>query len=551
MPLSDLTQLERHKDRFDPVSAAIKLRLVRALARTRLATSAQVRRLHEVLCFVRAYPDNADLLAAVEAALARFDRRADLRSHRDELAYSGIAGTPLWFPFFYPTARWVARRWPQLLTLDRDDAVAGDSIAAALPALLTRSEAHGVREAHLGGFDALDRVRGRETDAAFLIRRVEALGADERAREMFYDALNPSCLLAPGRDTPTRTRDAAPGVKPVWRVTPLPQQRPDLAAELRTPPATLRRLKPAEAHAVIELARAALATRQRDLDAFAYANERDVWWLADADGLAFALIGVVPSRRAVVPAIYGGLSLQNGVPIGYHQCDVSGAAAALSFNAFDTFRGGATAHVFARWLAALHAMFGTTSFSIEPYQLGDRNDEGLQSGAWWFYAKLGFAPRSAAGRRLAKQELQRQAHSARYRSSVDRLRELAKYHLFFEADRARPAPFATPAAIGLAVARHLTRAAGSDRAAAIGAARVLALRMCGLRALTGFSADERAAWDAWAPLVALLDVARWPRSERAALVRLIRAKAADSEKPYVTAFSALPRLASALARLKP
>ena len=49
-----------------------------------------------------------------------------------------------------------------------------------------------------------------------------------------------------------------------------------------------------------------------------------------------------------------------------------------------------------RLLAARAHLFGTRSFSIEPYQLGKNNDEGIASGAWWFYAKLGFRPRSPA-----------------------------------------------------------------------------------------------------------------------------------------------------------
>ena len=130
--------------------------------------------------------------------LARFDRRADLRAHRDALAYSGIAGTTIWFPFFYPTALWLAQRWPTRLVLERADTEAGDSIADLLPALLTPVEAHGLRESKLPGFEALDAVRGRETDATFLVRRVSALPADERTREAYYDAINPSCELLPG-----------------------------------------------------------------------------------------------------------------------------------------------------------------------------------------------------------------------------------------------------------------------------------------------------------------------------------------------------------------
>jgi hypothetical protein len=546
---SALTDLERRRDRFDPASAPWKLKRLRELARSRLARADQVQRLHEVLCFMRAYPDNAEVLGTVEAMLARFDRRADLRAHRGALAYSGIAGTTIWFPFFYPTALWLAQRWPTRLVLERADAEAGESIAELLPALLTPVEAFGLRESKLPGFEALDAVRGRETDATFLVRRVSALPADERTREAVYDAVNPSCELLPGPDTPSRTRAALQGIRPVWQAGPLRRERPDLAQEIAKPPRSFRSATSAEAEALIALAREAMVTRRRDLDAFAYANARDAWWIEDDGGLAFALIGMRGERRAVVPAIYGGLTLQNGVPVGYHQCDLVGRSAAISFNTFETFRGGEAAHAFARLLAALAHGFGTRSFSIEPYQLGKGNDEGLASGAWWFYAKLGFRPRARDAIALAAHEFARLARSKDHRTRPDTLRALAEHHLFLDLDARDPAPLVTPAAVGLAVARHLTRLAGSDRAAAVARASADAMSRCGLATLDDFTAEERRVWDAWAPVVSMLPLAQWSAGERTQLVRLVRAKARDSERDYALACAALPRLERALARL--
>jgi hypothetical protein len=547
MARSVLSELERLRDRFDADATRSKLRCLRALSRVRLARASQLRRLHEVLCFLRAYPDSAAVLHAVDALLARFERRADLRAQRDELAYSGIAGTALWFPYFYPSAVWLAQRWPRQLVLDRNDTVADERIAGVLPALLTPAEAHGVREAKLGGFAALDAVRGAESDATFLIRRVAALPADDGTREALYDAVNPSCELLPGADTPSRTRDVLAGVRPTWQTAPLKRQRPDLAAEAARPPRRLRAAGATEARALIELARRSMATRQRDLDAFAYANERDVWWIDDDGGLAFALIGVRPDRRAPVAAIYGGLTLQNGVPVGYHQSDLTGRSAALSFNAFDTFRGGEAAHTFARLVAALAHVFGTRSISVEPYQLGHGNDEGLASGAWWFYARLGFRPRARDALALARRELARRARTPTHRSSPDTLRALARRHVFLELEAGDPVPFVAPAALALAAARELSRLAGSDRADGVARASAVALRACGMRSLAGFDAGERRAWEAYAPLLSLLPLARWPRAERAALVRLVRAKGAVTERTYAQLFARLPRLEAALA----
>src|SRR5262245_19480183 len=105
-----LESLERARADFGGPAADRKLEALRALEPARLATAAQVRRLHECLCFLRACPDSPELLAVVERMLDGFERRADLRRHADSLADSGIAGTTIRFSFFADTALWLAAR---------------------------------------------------------------------------------------------------------------------------------------------------------------------------------------------------------------------------------------------------------------------------------------------------------------------------------------------------------------------------------------------------------------------------------------------------------
>ena len=76
------------------------------------------------------------------------------------------------------------------------------------------------------------------------------------------------------------------------------------------------------------------------------------------------------------------------------------------------------------------AAFGSNEFSLAPYQLGAHNEEAVASGAWWFYAKLGFAPRAAEARQLYQRELVKMKKSTAYRSSAAILRRLAKYPLY-------------------------------------------------------------------------------------------------------------------------
>ncbi len=438
-----LANLERIKDDYRAGSARRKLALLRKLDRARLRTAGQVERLHEALCFLRAYPDDARVAARVERMLRGFARRADLRRQRGRLADSGIAGTTIRYRFFWPTACWLAHRWPAQFRLDRNDGVAGDNIAGVLPLLVTPPEAQWLREREPEGYDALDALRGPATDATWLVRGVESMPGDTFTRESIYDGLDPSCELLPGRDTPTRTLDRHVAAPAAFRTAPLRRARPALREEIRRPPRAVRVLGPKEGERIVELARGAMITRQRDLDAFAYGDARDVRIVDDGHGLAFALVGVVPERRTLLAAIYGALTLQNGVPIGYSQLDVIAGTAAVSFNTFPTFRGGEAAYAFARLLALARHLFGATSFSIEPYQLGEGNKEGIESGAWWFYYKMGFRPRAAPARRIARRELERLQANARYRSSAATLRKLAAWHVF---SRPRPGAAARPAA---------------------------------------------------------------------------------------------------------
>jgi hypothetical protein len=296
--------------------------------------------------------------------------------------------------------------------------------------LLTHAEAQALAELKWPGYVALDRLRGRaDTDAVFLLQRIAALPGNGFTREAFSDAVDASFVLEPGADTPSRTLAHFAKAPVVFRHEAPARVRPDLRVEMARAPRKVRHLSEPDGESVVHLARGAMVTRARSLEAFSFANARDAWLVDDGDGLAYALMGVISERRHAVASYYGGLTLRNGVPIGYLQADVLGRSAALSFNTFETFRGGEAAFTFARWLAALHHMFGCTSFSVEPYQLGHDNDEALETGAWWFYAKLGFRPRAVATLRLAREELSLVARDPRHRTRSARLKRLAEQHV--------------------------------------------------------------------------------------------------------------------------
>ena len=544
-----LSALERSKDHYAAGSAEAKLALLLRLERADLRSARAVSRLHELLCFLRAYPDDARALAQVERMLARFAARADLRRQREALTDTGIEGTAIRYRFFWSTLRWLARRWPGRIAIDRSETEVADRLAAALPLLLTWAEAAALKAFDPPAIAAIDRLRARgEGDAAFLVRRIEAMPGDGFTREAFHDAIEPTYELKPGADTPSRTRAKHAAAPFAYQREPLARARLDLREELGRLHRGVRLASPREGEQLIELARGAMVTRARDLDAFAYGNARDVRLVDDGGGLAFVLIGVVPERRALVAATSGYLILHNGVPIGYGEAFVAGRSATMTFNIFASFRGGEAARTFARTLAMVRHMFGAECFSLDPYQLGKDNDEAIASGAWWFYYKLGFRPIAADARRVLRRELARKRADPSHRSQAATLRALAESHLLFDFDRARTPSLPPIAELGWRIADRLAARAGGERERVLAECSRETMRLTGLRSLRGFSAGERLAWQRWSPLVvfALPGVSRWSRAERRALAQVIRAKGGRDESEFIARFAAHPKLERAL-----
>ncbi|MET0644555.1 MAG: hypothetical protein ABWZ17_09275 [Candidatus Binatia bacterium] len=550
-PLTILQELETTRLEYGPGRATIKISLLTVLERTPLRTAEEILRLHEHLCFLRAYPDDGGVLAQVVRMLERFSQRADLHRHRADLADTGICGTVIHYPFFWPTARWIVERWPTLFYIDWRNVENHQRLATALSLLVPFLESNWLRAREPEPREAIKILCGsRTTDGVFYVSRVEMMPGNDVTREAFFDGLDTPLLLRPGRGTPCRTLACYERSPIVFRKAPPDRSRPDLLLELARPPRSVRAVSAREGQRLIDLARESMVTRERDLDNFAYGDARDVRVVDDGDGLQWAVIGTLPARRPVLRATYGLLTLRNGVPIGYVGVDALFKCADLSYNTFQSFRGGEAAFVFARTLAATAWLFGSQSFTLEPYQLGHRNDEGIESGAWWFYYKLGFRPRNPGARRLARREVRRMKTRPRHRSSKKTLQRLAEDYLYFETAGARAPFWPRVADLGAKTAEHLAGLAAADRETALRLCLEETRRLLNAPPSARAPAEVHAAWKNWSPIISILpDIERWSREERVNLAKVISAKGGRRDSDYLALFDKHPLLGPALRRL--
>jgi len=537
-----LRDLEKIRLEYGPGWARRKRSLLPPLARGRLASAREVERLHETLCFLEAYPDNAPLLAEVRRLLADFSKRADLRSFRKKLADTGIAGTDTFYPFYYPTALWLARHWGDRLRVEWDDFEKAKALEDLLPLLTLYAETPGLDEIDLGPKGWVRRLRGpRENDALFLLRRFAALPLDDFWKESLYESFAPPLRLAPGPQTPARTRTRLPGFPVVFQRTPLSRSRPDVRREAARPPLSIRPVSSATARRLIDAARISMVTRQRDLNVFEYPTVRDVRVADCGDGLEFVLYGVLPERRLLLESVYAYLTVKNGVPVGYVLVSALFGSSEIAFNVFESFRGAEAGLLYGRVLGVTRALFGSDSFTIFPYQLGDDNEEGIASGAWWFYRKMGFLPKAKEAIALMRDEEARLRRQPTRRSTPATLRRLARHNLYYHlgTERKDVIGLVQLPNVGLKVTDALAKRFGADRERAAKETLREAQELLAAPSLARFSPGERLAFARWAPLVTILPgLTRWRVAARHALLDVVKAKGGTRESDFVRLFDA-------------
>ena len=123
------------------------------------------------------------------------------------------------------------------------------------------------------------------------------------------------------------------------------------------------------------------------------------------------------------------MAFKNGIPCAYGGCLGFRKKAKIGINIFPPYRGGESAWIFTQLLKLYHKRFHVGLLEAEPYQIGKNNPEGIQSGAFWFYYRLGFRPVQDELFELAATEWEKITSDKKYRTEAQLLRKLANSNL--------------------------------------------------------------------------------------------------------------------------
>ena len=558
-----LAKLDDLKTVFDHRAGQQIEQLLKRLGNTALKGADSLIRLHETLLFLRAYPQSRDILRETESLLRQFEKRLHEPAELDEdltaldhPEMSAIAGRTVIDTFSYYIVRGLIARYRRTVSFYwewfEDENRLGQTWPRFMPLLQEDSSV----EANIPYRDEwLRSARGQMDEVSWLITRFDRLPLKEEEKAELYDSQKLYVEWTPPfRSTRTGMRLPAKlrGGPTYYHREPLLQRRDvSLVDELNKRSFNLHKLSQRDGQIILDLARDASTTRYRELYGFTHGDPARVVRAHLGRGLDLFVIGLPADKRLPLRAYHAAMIFKNQVPVGYFEGLSLFERMESGFNLYYTFRDGETGWLYARTLSVMRLLFGVTTFTLDPYQIGFENEEGIESGAFWFYRKFGFRPTDPRLLKLTEAEEKKISERKGYRTTAATLRKLARSPMIFELEKEGDGDWDRfqIRRVAIAAQREMAKRFGGDarriRSEGVRTAeRVLKINVQRL------GETEQAIFTNFATVLLLIrDLEEWGDEEKQSLLRIIQAKAGADETRYLRLMQRHPRFRSAIINL--
>jgi hypothetical protein len=554
-----LPRLEQARTQIGLIKAQEIGRLLSAAGKAAFGKDAKsLIRFHDLLLFFRAFPPGQVVLRLADALLGKIEAKvkAALAAGADADDFApeevvGITGTVVEATFSYPMVCWLVERHPKAISIQWGDYERETQRAVIWPRFFPLMEEDSLTEANVPYLGWLKAARGRQDEMPWLVRQFQRLALSEREKAALYDSLEIMVRWDMSGSRASRTLSRKPVRQIYFHQSPLIQRRQvSLSDELAKPRLPVKVLSQRDAEKALDLVKEATGVRYRELYG---TSNADPAWVVQAKvgrGVEICFWGLPPEKRLPLRAYLAGFTVKNGVPINYVECISLFDWTEIGFNTFPAYRDGETAWIYAQTLRLLRQLHGVNAISVYPYQIGDGNQEAIDSGAFWFYRKLGFRSMHPELEKLAQAEEKKVQADPKYRTPARTLRRLSKAHVVYElpeADHGGWDRFAIRN-IGFAVQRCMARGYNGNAEVMRNATVAKVARDIGLNP-RGLSDRQRSAFANFAMVLTLVpDLPRWSPDEKAALRAIIAAKASRSEQRYLRLLQKHTRLLAAILR---
>ncbi len=408
------------RNQFGGQFASEKLQLLNSVNISALKDKKTIESFYSALLFLVAWPGNQTIYQTANRLLVQL--LAYIKENENiqyRLYNTGINGSSLCAAFSFELVKWMRATRPgdiRLISLEAGDA----QVQSILSMVMTKTESEIMQDANAEWKGWLAHVRNPGEDMLDqLIAIFESSDMRPELKEEFWNTIGinveinfPDHSSLPGSLTEiyyhrSLIRSDVKKINPVVKPQPV-------------------KLTLTEAEQLLDRCRMILVRKLRELDPISFTSAKRVSLYHLPRGISVALMGMEPSHRHPIDSYMGYLVFKNGLPVAYAGSWILFNSARIGLNVFADYRGGEAKYIFEQVLQLHSKVYGLSRFSVDPYQLGKENSDGIHSGAFWIYYQAGFRPLQNEQQELALAEAAKIKADKKYRSPVPVLNKLAR-----------------------------------------------------------------------------------------------------------------------------
>lgn len=407
------------RNRYGKDFAGQKLKLLQLPEIETLKTKKDLQSLHSILLYLLAYPDNETLYKQASGLLMKLEQLVQSNKKLNRALYnSGITHTHLCSSFSFEIVKWMRKNYPDDIRLSEIEADEGQ-IQSILSVVMLKVESEIFQDGNASWRPWLKQSLKKNEN---LLDRIIAVFDETNVRPEVKDELWAALGINVEIYFSKHTCLQASLFTSFCHRSLI--NKKTISQQLPVKPVRVK-LKESEAGQVIACGRIALMRNLREIDPVTFTSAKLVSYYHMGRGLSIALMGMVPDRRHPIDSYMGYVVFKNGLPVAYAGSWILFDSARIGLNIFPEYRGGESAFIFQQVLNLHKEVYGLKRFTVDPYQLGKDNADGIHSGAFWVYYHAGFRPINSIQKQLAESEAKKIQDNPGYRTAAADLKILA------------------------------------------------------------------------------------------------------------------------------
>ncbi|HRC32100.1 MAG TPA: hypothetical protein PK736_01510 [Bacteroidia bacterium] len=403
-------------NRFDSDSNSLKISLIRDIQANKILFNHALKDYHECLLFIMSFPPDEKTRSLAEREVLRISGllKKQPEKIKELFVNSGIPLSRYQAAYSHDCTRWLLSH-PDCTVAINEITNTSFDLNTALKVTIPAQLRNYTTAAYTNDVLLDELMPGKKLQLGYIINELSRLDNTPYVKDHYYEGLGIHTDIVPkskllskafNRIEIPETFYHSEIIKRFDVVELLNRKLPDEAV-----------LSSAEKEKLVLIIKNSMAITERETDPATYMKEDSLHLFHLDRGVSVALYGLPAERQLPMESYIGYTMFKNGYPAAYAGGWVFGWRSDFGLNIYDQFRGGESAFMVAQILRVYRQLFNVNHFQVEASQFGLDSPEGIETGVFWFYYKLGFRPNDLALRQLAKSEHIKISSRKGYRSS--------------------------------------------------------------------------------------------------------------------------------------